>query len=48
MLALIEALHEYIDLYNENPKPFICTAKANDIHAKGMRAKASVLNGHSV
>jgi transposase len=47
VLELIEALDEYVDRHNENPKPFIWTAKANDILAKVMRAKASALNDHS-
>lgn len=48
VLELIEALDEYVDLHNDSPKPFIWTAKANDILAKVMRAKAVVLTGHSV
>jgi transposase len=37
---LIMAIGEYIDGHNENPKPFIWTAKANDILEKVTRAKA--------
>jgi transposase len=37
---LIMAIGEYIDCHNENPKPFIWTAKANDILEKVTRAKA--------
>ena len=37
---LIMAIGEYIDSHNENPKPFIWTAKANDILEKVTRAKA--------
>jgi transposase len=40
---LIAAIHEYIDRHNENPKPFIWTAKAADILEKVKRAQA-VLN----
>ena len=37
---LTDAIDEYIGLHNENPKPFIWTAKARDILAKVMRANA--------
>jgi len=37
------AIGEYIDGHNQNPKPFIWTAKANDILQKVTRAQA-VLN----
>ena len=47
VLELIEALDEYVDNHNERPKPFIWTAKAKDILAKVMRARASVVNSHS-
>jgi transposase len=40
---LILAIGEYIDGHNQNPKPFIWTAKANDILQKVTRAQ-SVLN----
>jgi transposase len=40
---LIAAIDEYIDRHNENPKPFIWTAKAADILEKVKRARA-VLN----
>ncbi len=36
---LIMAIGDYIDRHNENPKPFIWTAKANDILEKVTRAK---------
>jgi transposase len=36
---LIMAIGDYIDSHNENPKPFIWTAKANDILEKVTRAK---------
>jgi transposase len=40
---LIAAINDYIDHHNENPKPFIWTAKAADILEKVKRARA-VLN----
>ena len=36
---LITAIDEYVDRHNENPKPFIWTAKASDILEKVMRAR---------
>ena len=44
---LIEALDSYVDQHNVKPKPFIWTAKATDILAKVMRAKATLDKGHS-
>jgi transposase len=38
---LIVAIGDYIDRHNQNPKPFIWTAKANDILEKVTRAQAS-------
>jgi transposase len=38
---LIVAIGEYIDRHNDNPKPFIWTAKANDILEKITRAQAA-------
>jgi transposase len=35
---LIAAINEYIAVHNENPKPFVWTAKANDILQKVIRA----------
>jgi transposase len=35
---LIAAIKEYIALHNKNPKPFVWTAKANDVLAKVIRA----------
>jgi transposase len=35
---LVEKINEYVALHNENPKPFIWTAKAQDILEKVMRA----------
>ena len=37
---LIEAIRAYIDEHNENPKPFVWTAKAEDILEKVRRARA--------
>jgi transposase len=48
VLELIEALDAYVDRHNDHPKPFIWTAKANDILAKVLRAKATALKRHSV
>src|ERR1017187_4312515 len=39
---LIMAIGEYIDGHNQNPKPFIWTAKANDILEKVTRAKTAL------
>jgi transposase len=35
---LISAIDEYIAVHNQNPKPFVWTAKANDILQKAIRA----------
>lgn len=48
VLELIDALDEYVDQHNENPKPFIWTAKATDILAKVMRARNALNTYHSV
>jgi hypothetical protein len=40
---LIEAIRAYIDEHNDNPRPFVWTAKAEDILEKVRRARA-VLN----
>jgi hypothetical protein len=37
------AIGEYIDRHNENPKPFIWTARANDILERVTRARAALL-----
>ena len=34
---LITAIEEYIAVHNKNPKPFVWTAKANDILQKVIR-----------
>ena len=48
VLELIEALDGYVDNHNEEPKPFIWTAKAQDILAKVMRARTALNNRRSV
>ena len=45
---LVEAVESYIDKHNENPKPFIWTAKASDILAKVNRARQALHNVQSV
>jgi len=45
---LIMAIEGYIDRHNENPKPFIWTAKANDILEKVKRARKALNNVQSV
>lgn len=44
---LIMAIGNYIDVHNQNPKPFIWTAKATDILEKVTRAKAALINRRS-
>jgi transposase len=44
---LIMAIGNYIDIHNQNPKPFIWTAKATDILEKVTRAKAALNNRRS-
>jgi transposase len=39
---LISAIGDYIDAHNKNPKPFIWTAKANDILEKVTRAQTAL------
>src|SRR6516165_7273990 len=45
---LIIAIESYIDRHNESPKPFIWTAKANDILEKVKRARKALNNVQSV
>jgi hypothetical protein len=42
------AIETYIDRHNEEPKPFIWTAKANDILEKVKRARKALNNVQSV
>jgi transposase len=44
---LMTAILEYVDHHNENPKPFIWTAKAADILEKVKRARATLHNRQS-
>ena len=39
---LIDTIERYIDRHNQDPKPFIWTAKATDILAKVSRARAKL------
>jgi transposase len=41
---LVQAIHDYINHHNKDPKPFIWTAKAEDIIEKYRRAKAMLDN----
>jgi hypothetical protein len=45
--ALETAIKNYIDLHNQQPKPFIWTAKASDILEKVKRGRASLNNSTS-
>ena len=45
---LITAIDQYVDRHNDNPKPFIWTAKASDILEKVKRVRATLDNAHSV
>jgi len=45
---LIMSIEAYIDRHNEDPKPFIWTAKANDILEKVKRARKALNNVQSV
>jgi transposase len=40
--ALIQTIHDYLHHHNQDPKPFIWTAKASDILAKVTRARATL------
>jgi hypothetical protein len=42
---LIMAIGEYIDRHNDNPKPFVWTARATDILEKVKRARKALNNG---
>jgi len=42
---LITAIGEYVDKHNDNPKPFVWTAKASDILEKVKRARAKLDEG---
>jgi len=47
-VELIQVLDHFIDQHNENPKPFVWTARAKDILAKLLRAQETLHNGFSV
>jgi transposase len=38
------AIHGYIQRHNQNPKPFVWTAKAKDILAKVLRARTAIID----
>ena len=44
---LIMAMGDYIDNHNDNPKPFVWTAKASDILEKVKRAREALDNRRS-
>ena len=44
---LITTIFDYIDHHNDNPKPFIWTAKAADILEKVKRARTALHNRQS-
>jgi hypothetical protein len=44
---LFMAIGSYIDRHNENPKPFIWTARASDILEKIKRARRALDKGQS-
>jgi len=44
---LIMAIGDYIDRHNDNPKPFIWTAKATDILEKVTRARTALINARN-
>jgi transposase len=48
VIELVEAIDGYVSHHNENPKPFIWTASAQDILEKVKRARKSLLNVQSV
>ncbi len=48
VMELVEAIDAYVDQHNENPKPFIWTASANDILEKVKRARRALVNVQSV
>jgi hypothetical protein len=39
---LVAAIHRYLDAHNEDPRPFVWTAKATDILEKVKRARATL------
>ncbi len=45
---LIQAINRFIDIYNQNPKPFVWTKSAKDILAKVVRANNKYYKYHTV
>jgi transposase len=43
---LVTAIHEYIDLNNDDPRPFVWTASVNDILAKVKRCRVILETAH--
>jgi transposase len=48
VMDLVQAIDDYVDRHNDNPKPFIWTASANDILEKVKRARKTLVNVQSV
>jgi transposase len=48
VMDLVSAIDDYVDHHNQNPKPFIWTASANDILEKVKRARKALVTVHSV
>jgi transposase len=48
VMELVDAIDSYVDQHNENPKPFIWTAKASDILEKVKRARKALVTVQSV
>jgi hypothetical protein len=48
VMELVNAIHDYVDQHNENPKPFIWTASAKDILEKVKRARTALDTVQSV
>ena len=46
VLELIDAIDQYLNTYNENPKPFVWTAKVEDILRKVSKCKAILETVH--
>ena len=43
---LVSAIDQYLNIYNENPKPFVWTAKVEDILRKVSECKAILETVH--
>ena len=44
VMELVNAIDAYVDQHNENPKPFIWTAKASDLLEKVKRSRKALVN----